>query len=196
MRVKACLAVVCLTLCAVSAAAQSTTGTISGRVVDTQGLSVPGVTVAAVSPNLQGARETVTSENGDYILTLLPPGTYMLSFELAGFQSQQRNVTLAPTQTLPLSIEMGPATLSETINVVGQSSDVLTQTTQVATNFSQDLISTLPTTRDWRAVMQLAPAVHPSGPGGAFSVAGSMSFENLYLVNGVTVNENLRGQAQ
>ena len=45
------------------ALAQSTTGTISGRVVDTQGLPVPGVTIVATSPNLQGTRETVTSAN-------------------------------------------------------------------------------------------------------------------------------------
>ena len=36
--------------------AQSTTGTISGRVVDAQGLGVPGVTITATSPNLQGSR--------------------------------------------------------------------------------------------------------------------------------------------
>jgi hypothetical protein len=178
------------------AAAQSTTGTISGRVVDTQGLGVPGVTVTATSPNLQGLRETVTSENGDYILTLLPSGTYTISFELTGFGTQTRTVTLAPTQLLPLAIEMGPAALTEAVEVVGRSSDVLVQTAQVATNFSQDLLSDLPTNRDYRAVMLMAPAVHPTGPGGAFSIAGSMSFENLFMVNGVTVNENLRGQAQ
>ena len=44
--------------------------------------------------------------------------------------------------------------------------------------------------------MIMAPGVHPTGPSGNFSVAGAMSFDNLYLVNGVTVNENLRGQAQ
>ena len=45
-----------------SARAQSTTGTISGRVVDSQNLPVPGVTVIATSPALQGARESVTIE--------------------------------------------------------------------------------------------------------------------------------------
>jgi hypothetical protein len=80
------LAVVGVIFIAAPAAAQSTTGTISGRVVDSQGLALPGVTVTATSPNLQATRETVTSENGDYILTLLPPGTYRLVFELAGFQ--------------------------------------------------------------------------------------------------------------
>ena len=55
-----------------TATAQSATATIVGRVVDQQGLAVPGVTVVAASPNLQGIRETVTSGNGDYILSLLP----------------------------------------------------------------------------------------------------------------------------
>ena len=72
MRVGLCFAV--LLAIAGTATAQSTTGTISGRVVDAQGLPVPGVTVTATSPNLQGTRETVTSANGDYILSLLPSG--------------------------------------------------------------------------------------------------------------------------
>ena len=53
----------------------------------------------------------------------------------------------------------------------------------------------LPTARDLNAMLLLAPSVHPTGPAGNYSIAGSMSFENLFLVNGVTVNENLRGQA-
>lgn len=188
--------IVCvIVLNAAAVLAQSTTGTISGRVVDSQDLAVPGVTVTATSPNLQGARETVTSGNGDYILTLLPSGTYTITFDLTGFQRQQRTVTLAPTQVLPVEVTLGPAALAETVNVVGGSSaDVLTQTAQVATNFNQDLLATLPTNRDIRAVMLMAPAVHPTGPSGSFSVAGSMSFENLFMVNGVNVNENLRGQ--
>ncbi len=196
MRVSVLLAVVCLSLNAASVAAQSTNGTISGRVSDSQGLPLPGVTVSATSPNLQGVRETVTSENGDYILTLLPSGTYRIIFELAGFQRQERSVGLAPTQVLPLQIELGVAAVTEAVQVVGRAADVLVQTSQVATNFDQTLLSNLPTQRDYRAVMLMAPAVHPTGPSGSFSVAGSMSFENLYMVNGVSVNENLRGQAQ
>jgi hypothetical protein len=153
------------------------------------------VTVTATSTNMQGVRETVTSENGDYILSLLPSGTYRVVFELSGFQRQERSVGLAPTQMLPLQVEMGVAGVTETVQVEGSAADVLVQTSQVATNFDQTLMSTLPTQRDYRAVMLMAPAVHPTGPSGSFSVAGSMSFENLYMVNGVSVNENLRGQA-
>jgi outer membrane receptor protein involved in Fe transport len=178
-----------------AAAAQSTTGTISGRVVDAQRLSVPGVTVIAASPNLQGTRETVTSENGDYILPLLPSGAYTVTFELSGFGTQTRAVNVAPTQVVPVEVEMGPAAVSETVQVVGRAADVLTNTAQVATNFTQELITNLPTARDLNAIMMLAPSVHPTGPSGAYSIAGAVSFENLFLVNGVTVNENLRGQA-
>jgi hypothetical protein len=177
-----------------TASAQSTTGTISGRVIDTQERAMPGVTVSIEGSSLQGARTVVTSDNGDYVIALLPPGRFTVTFELGGFQTQQRVVSLAPTQALPLDATMGPAAVSETVQVVGRAVDVLTQTAQVATNFSQSMVAALPTSRDINAAVLLAPSVHATGPHGAYSIAGSMSFENLFMVNGVTVNENLRGQ--
>jgi outer membrane receptor protein involved in Fe transport len=184
-----------LYLCGGYAHAQSTTGTIRGHVKDSQGLALPGVTVSVTSPNLQGVRTAVTAENGDYVLTLLPSGTYTVTFELSGFQRASHTVNLAPTQDLPLEVELGPAAISEEVNVIGQRADVLTQTAQVATNFRQDLIANLPTNRDINAYLLLAPAVHATGPNSGYSIAGSTSFESLFMVNGVTVNENLRGQA-
>jgi outer membrane receptor protein involved in Fe transport len=183
-----------LLLSAVSAAAQSTAATISGRVVDSQGLPLPGVTVTVTSPNLQGLVTTATSETGDYLVPLLPSGTYTVAFELSGFQRREERVSLAPTQVLPVNVTMGVAALTETVEVVGRSADVLVQTAQVATNFRQDLVATLPTTRDINAALLLASSVHPTGPGGNYSIGGSMSFENLFMVNGVSINENLRGQ--
>jgi hypothetical protein len=146
------------------ALAQTTSGTIIGRVVDNQNLAVPGVTVSVEGPNLQGANTAVTSANGDYILPQLPPGTYTVSFTLSGFGRQQKTIAVAPTQTVPLNVTLGLAALDETVNVVGKSADVLTQTAQVATNFQQDLIAMLPTNRDITSALLMAPAVHPSGP--------------------------------
>lgn len=186
---------VTLWFCGEHAHAQSTTGTIRGHVNDSQGLALPGVTVTLTSPNLQGSRMAVTADNGDYVVSLLPSGAYTLTFELGGFQAVSQSVSLAPTQDLPLNVALGPATVSEEVQVVGRRADVLTQTAQVATNFSQALIASLPTNRDINAYLLLAPAVHPTGPNSGYSIAGSTSFENLFLVNGVTVNENLRGQA-
>jgi hypothetical protein len=176
-------------------AAQTINGTISGHVVDSQGLALPGVTVTAASPSLQGVRSVVTSGNGDYIFTALPAGTYTITYELSGFQNLQKTVNLAPTQLLPLDVTLGPAGVAETVNVVGRSADVLTQTAQVATNFKADLLAMLPTTRDLNAAMFMAPSVSPTGPGGNFSIAGAMSFENNFMVNGVVVNDNIRSTA-
>src|SRR5262245_35895831 len=194
MRARIVLGVIAAMTVASSAAAQSTTGTISGRVLDVQGAALPGATATAKSPNLQGARETVTSENGDYLLTGLPSGPYTITFSLPGFQTQTRSVVLAPTQVLPLEVKLGPAEISEEVTVTG-SADTLTKTAQIATNFSQDLIAQLPTSRDLNAILMMAPGVHPTGPAGAFSFGGSVSFENLFLLNGVSINENIRGQA-
>lgn len=192
---KALLGVVTVVLLATgSVSAQTTTGTITGRVVDGQGLSVPGVTVNVEGPALQGIQTSVSLGNGDYIVPLLPPGTYTVTFELSGFERQQRTVNLAATQTLPINVTLGPAALAETVNVVGRAADILTQTAQVATNFSQELIAMLPTNRSIDSVMLRAPAVHPTGPSGNYSIAGAMSFESLFMVNGVSVSENIRGQ--
>ena len=107
------------------ATAQTTTGTISGHVADSQGLALPGVTISAESAHLQGIRTVTTSENGDYVFTLLPPGAYKVTFELSGFQSQQRTVTLAPTQTVPLDVTMGIGAIAESVSRYGRASCAL-----------------------------------------------------------------------
>ena len=166
MRVRIFVAAIVALSVATVAAAQTTTGTISGRVLDVQGGALPGVTVTAKSANLQGAREAVTSDNGDYILTGLPSGPYTITVTLSGFETQTRNVVLAPTQVLPLQLTLGPAQFTEEVTVVGSGTDTLQKTAQIATNFSQELIANLPTSRDLNSILLMAPGVHPTGPAG------------------------------
>ena len=78
-----------LILMATSAAAQ-TTGSIAGRVADSSGASLPGVTVEAKSPALQGSRVTVTDGRGEFRLALLPPGLYSVAYKLEGFAPETR----------------------------------------------------------------------------------------------------------
>ena len=54
--------------------AQETTGSLRGRVVDAQGLAVPGVTVTATGP--QGAKTAVTDSDGRFSVPFLTPGSY------------------------------------------------------------------------------------------------------------------------
>jgi hypothetical protein len=93
-----------------------------------------------------------------------------------------------------LQVALGIARVTELIEVIAPSSEPMMRTTQVATAFTQDLLSALPTTRDLNAALLMSSAVHPTGPNGFYSISGATSAENLFLINGVTVNENLRGQ--
>lgn len=178
-----------------AAAQGNPTGTLSGRVVDQGGLAMPGVTVTVSSPALQGVRAVTTSENGDYLIPFLPSGRYEVTFELQGFQTLKRtniNVTMAETQTLDVTLSV--AAVSETITVTGQSSEIV-PTATVASNFKKDQLELLPVGRALNDAVLLAPGVSGTGPSGNIQMAGALSFESQYLVNGVVINENLRGQA-
>lgn len=169
------------------------TGTISGQVTSAVG-PLPGVTVIAASPNLQGVRTTVTSDNGDYIFALLPPGEYTITFTLDGFQTIEQQIRLAAAQTMPVNATMAVAQLEEMVTVTATIED-FAQTSAVATSFRQDLLDRLPTTRTLNAAVLLAPGVQATGPAGNIAMSGATSFESLFMINGVVVNENIRGQA-
>lgn len=181
---------------AASAGAQGNpTGGVSGVVQDGQGLPLPGVSVTVQSPVLQGTRDTVTSANGDYIIPFLPPGDYMMTFELAGFQTLRQNVRIEIAATVPVDVKLQIATVSETVTVTAEATEIA-QTATVAATYKSQLIENLPLGRTINSYTLLAPGVTDNGPGGNIMVSGALSYENLFLVNGVVVNENLRGQAR
>src|SRR5688572_4489216 len=172
--------------------AQATTGSISGRVHSSDGQPLPGAMVAVTSPILQGARTAVTSSSGDYLIPLLPPGTYAVVFELSGFQNVKRMQQAAGAYNAVVDVTMSPAAMNELVTVVADAQP-LVETAQVATNFKQSLMSMLPSNRTIDAVLLMAPAVHATGPRGAYTINGSQSYENLYTLDGAIINENLRG---
>src|SRR3954453_20829583 len=79
----------CLIFIAVPLFAQQT-GALHGRVTATDGSALPGVTIEARSNVLPQPGVTTTDSNGDYRLPALIPGTYDLTFSLAGMQSSTR----------------------------------------------------------------------------------------------------------
>ncbi len=172
--------------------AQAPTGNISGRVVSSDGQALPGVVVEVSTSSAPGSRTAVTSAAGDYLVALLPPGTYTVSFVLEGFQTLHRTLNVAGSQRATLDVTMSPQGVSVSVDVVGQA-EPFVETAQVATNFKQQLMATLPSNRTVDAVLLMAPAVHPTGPRGAYTINGSQSYENLYILNGAVINENLRG---
>jgi hypothetical protein len=170
------------------------TGTITGKVVDPDGLAVPGVTVTAESPALQGSRTATSSGNGDYIIPFLPSGDYSVTFTLPGFRTVKQTAQVSPSESVTMNATLAVSTVSEEVTVLGEATGDFNQKAQVATNFKAELIDKLPTNRTFLAAANLAPGVQNTGANGGISINGAMSFESLYVVNGVVVNENIRGQ--
>ncbi len=176
------------------------TAKLSGRVTN-DGAALPGATVTVSSPNLQGERTTVTATGGEFLFASLPPGTYTLRVSLEGMATVEREVQLAATQLQTLDVAMNVAALEETIQVTGEAA-VISESAQVATTIPKALVDRLPVGRSLNEIVTLSPGVHATGPNknvdtgvGAITISGASSAENLFLVNGVAVNENLRGQA-
>ncbi|HEX6095846.1 MAG TPA: TonB-dependent receptor [Thermoanaerobaculia bacterium] len=181
-----------LLLCG-TALGQGTTGSLIGT-VSTEGAGLPGVTVTVTSPALQGTRTAVTGDTGGYSFPALPPGDYTVSFELSGLQTITQRLRVNLAQTSRADAEMRPATVAEAITVTAAAPAAL-ETTEVSTNFTSETIAELPTlNRNIATAALIAPGVNDAGPNKQIVISGAQSFDNLFLVNGVVVNENLRGQ--
>jgi outer membrane receptor for ferrienterochelin and colicin len=176
------------------------TGKLSGRVTSGTG-ALPGVKVTVSSPNLQGTKSTTTSANGDYLFPSLPAGVYTVTFEREGMATEKQELTLAAAQASTLETEMAAAAVTEEIVVTGSLESIST-TVQAATTYTKHLVDELPAGRTINQIVALAPGVQPNGPTkdtgtglGNITISGAPSYENLFLINGVVLNENIRGQA-
>ena len=172
--------------------AQVTTGNIGGNVKTGDGSLLPGVTITATSPVLQGSRIGYSGGNGDYILRGLPPGVYVVKFEMSGLSTADKNVTVDLGKTTSLDVALSPATKTESITVVASAPSALT-TTQLGSNYKQETISNLPiANRTLSNVAMLTPGVNGNSPNaGQIRVNGSFAYDNTFLVDGTDVDDNL-----
>lgn len=128
--------VVCICL-AISLFA-SETGEIKGKVMEEGGELLPGVTITAKSPSLQGIRSVLTDKNGNFKFPLLPVGAYSLTFELSGFEKVTQtgyDVRLGFTVSIEVVLKIGIVT--EEIIVVAETP--LIDKTKVDTSYRMNV---------------------------------------------------------
>ena len=168
-------------LLAVSLFAQ-TTASLTG-IVTSAGKPLPGVTVTVRSDALQGMRTTTTSDTGAYNFATLPPGEYRV---VIGQTTHSAEVRLAQTSRVDLDLE--------SITVTADVPPVLDSPT-ITDSLPLHQIERLPIQRNQLATAQFAPGVNPwTLANGSLQISGGPSYDNLVLVNGVVVTENVRGQ--
>jgi hypothetical protein len=124
-------AVVLLLLAAVPAAAQTTSGSMSGGVVDTSGQVIPGATVTIVSETSGEERTGVTSEVGSFTFPALVPGPYSIRVAMDGFRPLEvrGRVVLANNRLAVGDLRLEVGALTESVSVQARGETVATSTT-------------------------------------------------------------------
>jgi len=196
-RTSAMVMALLFTLVGTTAFAQGVqTGTIRGTVQDQQGLAVPGVTVTATSTVLQGPRTTVTDGEGNYTLAALPAGQYEVTFELVGFTTVKQRTSVAVGLQVTQNVTLPTGTLSEAIQVVAETPSVIATPT-VGANIRKEEIDALATPRTIQGIATLAPNLTERSPNaGQVVINGAFAWDNVFMINGVDINDNLFAQPQ
>src|SRR3954452_25201343 len=167
-----------------------TTASLTGTVTSQAGQPIPGVTVIATSASLQGMRSAITGETGMYTFDALPPGSYRLKFEQGGMVAEESAV-LRLSQTSRVDVVL--KAMMEML--VHAHTPPALELPQVSTNLTLAQMERLPVPRNQLATAQFAPGVQSNTlTNGQLQISGGPGYDNLVLVNGVVVTENVRGQ--
>jgi hypothetical protein len=184
--------VIALTLC-LPAMAQSTTGTISGRVIDPQGAVVPGAAVTVTSTTTNVAHAVTTNQDGLYAVPLLLPGEYTISVVTPSFRKEVRNnLTLQIGQVLETDFNLSVGTTTETVTVSTAAPIIQTQSAAVGAVVDQQKIEEIPLNgRQYYSLGMLVPGAMPPAYNsslsyrGGINLAGQQEISTFYTLDGL-----------
>jgi hypothetical protein len=178
----------------------------TGIVRDTSGAVLPGVSVEAASPVLiEKVRSSVTDGTGRYTISDLRPGTYQVTFTLAGFRSVVRQgLELVGTSVVTANADMAIGTVEETITVSGATPTVDLQSTTRQVSITQEIVSSIPSSRTPFSlgvlIAGVTQGVGARDVGGAVvaEVAslvanGGRTADQRMMVNGVALSSGIAG---
>jgi hypothetical protein len=125
--------------------AQQGTSELGGRITDTQGAVLPGVTVTVINEDTGLVREMITGASGNYFMPQMLPGRYRVTAKLDGFKAlDRRGIVLAVGQTTTLDLTLDVGDLAETVTVTGASPIVDLSTAEIGGHISSEELQELP----------------------------------------------------
>jgi hypothetical protein len=131
---------------------QSGSATITGRVLDPKGSSVPDATVTAINTETGITRTTTTSSDGLYRFENLPPGVYDVVMNVSGFsKTEAKNVKLQVGEARDINFNLTLAGQSQTVEVTSDLPLIESTKTDVSTVITDKEVAVLPTTTAFSA---------------------------------------------
>ncbi|MEP7338500.1 MAG: carboxypeptidase regulatory-like domain-containing protein [Acidobacteriota bacterium] len=175
------------------ALAQNYRSMIRGRLTDSLGSAIVGVTVKAIRTDTGETRETKSTTSGEYSFLLLPPGSFRLEFDKAGFKHYKINLQLPVNQELRSDLVMEVAGLDVTVEI-NQELFLNTSSSALGAVIDNRQVTGLPLDgRNFLELSLLVPGAAPAAQGSAGSVRGDFAFTingsredaNNFLLDGV-----------
>ena len=167
-----------------------TTGSIEGQVNVATGGALPLARVEAKGPALQGSRTVTTDASGRYKLSLLPPGTYEVTYSKQGFAPETRKdvaVHLDRETTVDVALKIS---MEETVIVTGVGEAVDVTSTTLGLSLNAEAIEAIPTGRNYTSIVRIVPGIasdaNPENQTqSTITVYGSSGAENAFYIDGV-----------
>src|SRR5271163_1420955 len=196
----------CLMLCvlvlgyAAVSSAQVNTATLSGTVVDPQGLAVKGAKVTVTNACTGAARTAIADEAGVYNLVGLPPGKYKMSVDGGASFAVYENdaIILTVGEAASFNPRLDLRGQQQTVTVTTETSPIETTKTDVSQTVEQRRIDNLPingrnyinfTLTNSQTTRDVSPTIGPA-PNSGLNVNGARARANLVSVDGADAVDN------
>ena len=181
---------------------QAVNATLLGTVTDSSGAPVANAKVLLTETNTGIIHNSQTNESGNYVLPDLPPGTYSVTAELAGFKRASRvgiDVIVNTTQRVDLVLQ--PGNVSETVTVEAETAILQTERADTGRKLETVLTENLPlgTNRNYQNLLNIVPGTtratfqHSQFFNASSSlqteVNGQLRMGNNYQIEGIDDNE-------
>ena len=176
------LLVLALLLGTIAGAQTTTTGGISGVISDTSGAVLPGVKVTLAN-NATSATEITTSNSaGSYRFELLPPGSYTIQVNAAGFAKIRTRVLVANSQVVDADLKLAVGSSQQTVEVTAQSEMLQAEDANVETTIQQSQMTEVPNSGN---NLLYETRITPGFVGTQFGVVGN----TMYQIDGENFND-------
>jgi hypothetical protein len=160
--------VLCVTLVLLPGASgqMGTTATISGTVTDQSGSAISGAKVTIRNVDTNATRSATTLDNGNYVVTQLPPGEYSLSVDKTAFESfQQNDIVVVIGQVAEINVQLQVGTETQRITVTSNAPVIQTEDSSVGSVVDSATIVNTPLNGrlSVMGLMALAPGIQNAG---------------------------------